>query len=65
VFESAVADYPQIMAHELGHYLGLEHVSNTSNAMNAIIYPYSEDLSDSQCDQAREIAQEFWSGMMR
>jgi len=65
VFEAAVADYPQIMAHELGHYLGLSHVSNTSNTMNAVIYPHSEDLSASQCESARETIQDYWKGMLR
>jgi hypothetical protein len=65
VFESTVADYPQIVAHELGHYLGLDHVDDPADVMDAIIYPDSTQLSQDQCDLARATAQDFWANMLR
>ena len=65
VFESTVADYPQIVAHELGHYLGLDHVADNSNVMDAIIYPDSVQLTQDQCNLAQQTAQKYWKTMMR
>lgn len=65
VFESTVADYPQIVAHELGHYLGLDHVADPADVMDAIIYPDSTQLTPDQCELARSTATSFWSNMLR
>ena len=56
VMESTVVDNSNIVAHELGHYLSLDHLSNTSNLMNPIIYDDSTQLSDAQCADMRKTA---------
>jgi hypothetical protein len=65
VLEKPVGDYPNIIAHELGHYLNLDHVSDTSDVMNAVIYTSSTKLTTSQCNTARSAASAFWSEMER
>jgi hypothetical protein len=56
VLEGPVADNANIVAHELGHYLNLDHVSDQSNLMNPIIYTDSTQISSSQCDEMRRTA---------
>jgi hypothetical protein len=56
VLEAPVADNGNIVAHELGHYLNLDHVSDQSNMMNPIIYDNSTTITASQCDQMRQTA---------
>lgn len=65
LMEAPVGDYGQIIAHELGHYLNLGHVSDTSNVMNPVIYPTSTALNSNQCDAARAAAKSFWGKMFR
>jgi hypothetical protein len=65
IFESSVADYPQIWAHEIGHYLSLDHAGDAMNVMSAIIYPNSTQLTSSQCDAARASATRDWAPMLR
>jgi hypothetical protein len=65
VLEAPVADYSNIIAHELGHYLNLDHVSDTSDLMNPIIYDSSTDLTSSQCNVARAAAKNYWKAMYR
>jgi hypothetical protein len=56
VLEAVVADSAGIMAHELGHYLNLDHVSDTADLMNPIIYDSSTKLEDWQCTAMRQAA---------
>ncbi len=63
VLEKSVANYPNIIGHELGHYLNLDHVSDTSNLMNPIIYTSSMQLSSGQCATARSAAASYWTAM--
>lgn len=65
IHESGVADYPNILAHELGHYLGLDHEGDTTNLLSTIIYPNSTGLSESQCNTMRATADQFWGAMKR
>lgn len=54
-----------IYAHEFGHYLGLDHVSDSSDLMNPVIYTTSTKLEDQQCNTARQTAKAYWSEMLR
>ena len=65
VLESPVGTYVNIIAHELGHYLNLDHVSDTSNLMSPIIYSSSTGLTTNQCQEARSAVQYFWAKMLR
>lgn len=56
VLESTVSNFTGIVAHEIGHYLNLNHVQNEKNLMNPIIYRDSIELSDDQCTQMRATA---------
>jgi hypothetical protein len=65
VLESSVVNYPNIVAHELGHYLGLDHVSTSSNIMSTLIYPSSTSLSAAQCQTAQRTIAQYWSAMLK
>lgn len=67
VMEASIVDYGNgiIYAHEFGHYLGLDHVPDPSDLMDAIIYTNSRKLTQSQCDSARQTAQTVWTAMLR
>jgi hypothetical protein len=54
---------PEVISHELGHYLGLDHVSDESDLMNPVVY--ATKLTSTQCDQMRATADEFWKKMYR
>lgn len=56
VIESVVTDDAPLVAHELGHYLSLDHVSDQNNMMSPIIYPSSTQLSSGQCQAMRDAA---------
>jgi hypothetical protein len=65
VLEAAVASYPNIIAHELGHYLNLDHIADSTEVMNAVIYTSSTQLTSSQCSTARSAAINYWASMLR
>lgn len=65
IIEAPVASFSAIVAHELGHYLSLDHATDSTNLMNPIIYPDSIRLSTFQCEQMRETARGFWAGSLR
>ena len=70
VFESSVTNYPQIIAHELGHYLNLDHIvpepgEDPANLMNFKIYPAPNMLYSQQCATARASATGYWTKMLR
>jgi hypothetical protein len=65
VMEQPVGAYPNIIAHELGHYLNLGHVSDSANVMNPIIYSNSTRVDPSQCEAARAAATYWWTNMIR
>lgn len=53
------------VGHELGHYMGLYHIRDTSNLMNPYIGTGTEALNRSQCEIARETNTRYWTAMMR
>lgn len=57
VIESPYASNANLVAHELGHYLNLDHSKDRANLMNPVIYRASTGLSNVQCDRIREAAQ--------
>jgi hypothetical protein len=65
ILESPVGTYPLIIAHELGHYMNLGHVSDQSDLMNPIIYDTSTKLTTSQCNAARSAVNYYWKAMKR
>lgn len=56
VLEESVAADEGITAHEVGHYLNLDHASDEANLMNPVIYKTSRALSAEQCATVRETA---------
>lgn len=67
IMEQSIVAYGDgiIYAHEFGHYLGLDHISDTGNLMSAVIYTSSSSLTSSQCSIARDVATSYWSKMIR
>jgi hypothetical protein len=65
ILERPVAGFANIIAHELGHYLNLLHVNDSSDLMNAVIYEDSEQLTVSQCSSARLATLAYWQRMLR
>ncbi|MBC7692966.1 MAG: matrixin family metalloprotease [Methylotenera sp.] len=65
ILEAAVGTFYPIIAHEIGHYLNLDHVSDSSNLMNPVIYGSSTGLTAGQCSAARSAAQSYWKSMLR
>jgi len=65
IMEAPVGNYPNIIAHELGHYMNLNHVSDTSDLMNPIIYDSSTQLTASQCSIATQALMNYWTAMLR
>ena len=65
VMEEKVGDFAAMIAHELGHYLGLEHVNDSHDVMNPLIYSYSKSLSADQCKAARASVGAFWTSALR
>ena len=64
VIEQSVASFANIIAHELGHYLGLDHSSDKANLMSPLIYDDSIQLTTSECTTARTTTQTYWSQMI-
>jgi hypothetical protein len=65
ILEQVVGDYPFLIAHELGHYLNLLHVSDYLDLMNPLVYSDSVSLSASQCSGAEAAIQAYWTVMLR
>ena len=65
VLEAPVADNVNIVAHELGHYLNLDHVSDQSDLMNPVVYPDSTTITADQCQTMRASAQDARKDALR
>ena len=60
IHESTVGTFSNIMAHELGHYLNLDHMNDESDLMNPIIADSSTKLTQQQCASARASVSTYW-----
>jgi hypothetical protein len=65
VIEQGVASTANLVAHELGHYLNLDHTHDTTNLMNPVIYSGSNELSHEQCEDIRKTALDMRSEALR
>jgi hypothetical protein len=65
VIEAPVATNGPLVAHELGHYLSLDHDGDSSDLMSPVVYPTSTTLRADQCQSVREAAQGADSHMLR
>jgi hypothetical protein len=67
VMEGGIArGYPEIYAHELGHYLDLDHEdSDAWNLMSPVIRHSTHGLRPDQCARARAAARRLWPSMLR
>lgn len=65
ILESPVGNFANIIAHEIGHYLNLLHVSDTTALMNKIIYARSTAIYDRQCTSARKAVAYYWQAALR
>jgi hypothetical protein len=65
VFEAMVATNERIAAHEIGHLLNLDHVSDQTDLMSHFVGPDTQRLDQDQCDEARRAAVQFRSNALR
>jgi len=66
IVDQQYSNNPLTVAHELGHYEGLDdESSDTTNLMSLIIEPNAETLNASECAIAHSTNQQYWSAMMR
>jgi hypothetical protein len=65
ILEKGVGKAPNLLAHELGHYLSLDHVEEAGDVMSPILYPRSRELTRGQCRSARWAIFNYWLPMMR
>jgi len=65
IMERPMGMQPHLLAHELGHYLGLTHADRASELMYPIIYPNSIAMTPEQCVSARTAIEKYWQKMLR
>jgi hypothetical protein len=65
ILEAPVAGFAGLVAHELGHYLGLSHERDVRDLMSSIIYTDSTRLTPGECSTARAVADADWKRMER
>jgi hypothetical protein len=65
IIEANAASFAGIVAHELGHYLSLDHLDENINVMNPVIYESSNRFEPWQCDEMRQSAFKHWRPMVR
>lgn len=65
IIEKPVASEGNIVAHELGHYLGLGHSDDANNLMSPLIYENSVNLGESDCMLAHSTLRSHWQAMLR
>jgi hypothetical protein len=53
------------VAHELGHYQGLDHVQTAGNVMYPVVYSTDTNLTSSQCSTAQSTNTQYWQAMFR
>lgn len=65
ILERDAGGNANILAHELGHYLSLEHSADAGDLMHPILFPRSRELTREQCSAARWAIHVFWKRMLR
>ncbi len=60
IIERKAKHDPNLSAHELGHYLGLDHERDYQNLMNPVVHYNSQGLTENQCTVARITAEKYW-----
>ncbi len=65
IIEKTVGENVNLVAHELGHYLNLTHLTEPTGLMSPVVYSRSTALSSGECDRARAAAVNFWSRATR
>ena len=65
IMEKPVRTNANLLAHELGHYLNLNHLTDAVDLMNPIIYSTSVFISENQCRSARFTALSYWAKAFR
>jgi hypothetical protein len=65
VVDSDFANDPIAVGHELGHYMGLDHVNDMGNLLYPVVYSSNTNLTADQCNTTRSTDQSYWQGMMR
>lgn len=65
ILERRVGATPNVAAHELGHYLSLDHVDDQKFLMSPLLSENSIRLSRDECRSARWAVRAFWKKMMR
>lgn len=54
-----------LLAHELGHYLDLDHTQDRKDLMAEVMNNRSEKLDREECARARRAARIYWPSMIR
>lgn len=64
ILDYNVVTYIPVIAHEMGHYMGLEHVTDSTNLMYPSPYP-NPTLTPDQCSTVTSTIQSEWTAMLR
>ncbi len=65
IVDSQYGKNPMTVGHELGHYQGLYHISDSTNLMNPYIGSNTSALTSSQCSTAQSTDKKYWTAMLR
>jgi hypothetical protein len=65
VVDAEYASDKVAVAHELGHYMGLDHSGTSGNVMYAIVYSNDTNVTSSQCAATRATNEQYWQAMLR
>jgi hypothetical protein len=65
VVESGFANHAVTVAHELGHYMGLDHSGTNGNVLYPVVYSSNTSVTSGQCSSSRSINESYWEAMFR
>ena len=65
ILNHAYSTHSGLIAHELGHALGLDHVSDATNLMHDTLFTDSLRLTEAQCRVARQSIQTYRMAALR